>query len=74
MEHDELKQYSIELMRGWSFDMNSIDETEPVSEISMDRVDGNRNVNLFFEKSFEWPEGSPQVRHDPRLTRSRCCQ
>jgi hypothetical protein len=56
IERDELKRWSIELMRGRPFDINSIDETGPVPNAALDRLDGNRNINLFFEKAFEWTQ------------------
>ena len=56
IERNELKRWSIELMRSVPFDFNGIDETGPVPNIAYDRIDGNRNINLFFERAFEWTQ------------------
>lgn len=57
LERDELKRWSIELLRVQPFDINSIDEAgmNP-PDVAFDRVDGNRNLNLFCERAFEWPQ------------------
>jgi len=56
IERDELKRWSIEVMRGRPFDFNAINETGPEPAIAYDRLDGNRNINLFLEKGFEWTQ------------------
>jgi hypothetical protein len=57
LERDELKRWSIELLRVQPFDLNSINETGPTPadvDVAFDRVDGNRNLTLFFERALEW--------------------
>lgn len=56
IERDELKRSAIELMRGGDADLNAIDLTGPLPRIDTSRVDGVRNVVLFFEKAFEWEQ------------------
>ena len=55
-ERDEFKRNAIELLRTEALDLNSINSNVEPEQIMYATVNENRDISLFYERSFEWTQ------------------